>query len=59
MPSGVLRRQLTPEECMLLQGFPADYIVLGNKTSRYRQIGNAVPPPMTKAIGLAIMELGG
>ncbi len=51
----MIGRQLTPEECLILQGFPRDYQVLGGKTNRYKQIGNAVPPPVTKAIGLAIL----
>lgn len=50
-------RKLTPEECHLLQGFPKEYIIKGGKTKRYRQIGNAVPPPVTRAIGKAIMEV--
>jgi site-specific DNA-cytosine methylase len=51
-------RKLTPEECHILQGFPKEYIIRGGKTQRYRQIGNAVPPPVTRAIGKAIMEVG-
>lgn len=50
-------RKLTPEECHILQGFPKEYIIKGGKTQRYRQIGNAIPPPVTRAIGKAIMEV--
>jgi len=56
--SGMIGRQLSPEECLILQGFPSDYWMFGNKTERYAQIGNAVAPPVAKAIGLAILEAG-
>lgn len=38
-------RMLQPSETALAQGFPADYIILGNKEDRQKQIGNANPPP--------------
>ena len=37
-----------------LQGFPDDWAFSGGKTSRWRQIGNALPPPLAKAVGTAI-----
>lgn len=48
--SRTLGRKLTVEECMILQGFPLGYVILGTKTERYKQIGNAVPPPVARAI---------
>ncbi|EEN89546.1 DNA (cytosine-5-)-methyltransferase [Rhodococcus erythropolis SK121] len=50
--SGMVR--LTVEQAALLQGFPAGWHIAGRKTARYRQIANAVPPPLAQAIGLAI-----
>lgn len=50
-------RRLTPRECATLQDFPADFQFHGTKTSQYRQIGNAVPPGMARAIGLAIRDV--
>ena len=48
---GTGRRRLTPAECATLQGFPADYPWTGaTKSSVYRQIGNAVPPPVAEAL---------
>ncbi|MBW6438292.1 DNA cytosine methyltransferase [Actinoplanes hulinensis] len=33
-----------------------DWIFEGRKTSRYRQIGNAFPPPVAKAVGESIVQ---
>jgi DNA (cytosine-5)-methyltransferase 1 len=38
----------------LLQGFPDDWAFHGGKTSRWRQIGNAFPPPVARAVGTSI-----
>jgi DNA (cytosine-5)-methyltransferase 1 len=39
-----------------LQCFPEHWAFMGNKTARYRQIGNALPPPVARALGDAIAE---
>ena len=42
---------LTEDEGLTLQGFPADYPIAGtNQRARWSQIGNAVPPPLAKAL---------
>ncbi len=46
--------RLTPEQCALLQGFPAGWTWTGNKGSQHRQIGNAVPPALAEAMGRAV-----
>jgi len=37
-----------------IQGFPDCWKFYGRKTSAYRQIGNAFPPPVAKALGESI-----
>ncbi|MFE2354644.1 DNA cytosine methyltransferase [Streptomyces parvulus] len=55
-PSGPAGRMLkiTVDQAGLLQSFPPDWRITGRKTARYRQIGHATPPPVGKALGLAI-----
>ena len=48
--------RLTTEMVALIQGFPPDWIFTGSKTSVYRQIGNAFPPPVAEAVGLRIKK---
>ena len=40
----------------LIQGFPKDWNFAGKKTPAYRQVGNAFPAPVAKAIGLSIKQ---
>ena len=37
-----------------LQGFPGLVEFAGRKTAAYRQVGNAFPPPVARALGAAI-----
>ncbi|MGX1542858.1 DNA cytosine methyltransferase [Streptomyces adustus] len=48
--------KLTVEQAALVQGFPATWQISGRKTARYRQVGHATPPPVGKALGLAVAE---
>lgn len=47
----------TVRESARLQSFPDDFIFYGNKSQQYRQVGNAVPPLLGKAVGLQVKEL--
>lgn len=46
--------KLTNEMVAMIQGFPKHWKFSGKKTSIYRQIGNAFPPPVAKQIGVSI-----
>jgi len=46
--------RLTLQMTALIQGFPKEWKFAGKKTPAYRQVGNAFPPPVAKAIGLSI-----
>lgn len=48
--------RLTNEMAARVQGFAPEWKFSGRKTSVYRQIGNAFPPPVAKAIGGSIAE---
>lgn len=52
----LLPRVLTPRELAALQSFPDTFIFKGVKKDQLIQIGNAVPPLLGKAIGIAIMK---
>lgn len=42
--------RLTLRMTARLQGFPDNWKFFGTKTTKYRQIGNAFPPPVAKAV---------
>lgn len=50
-----LDRPLSIEEYKRIQQFPDDWKLFGSLTDQYRQIGNAVPVGLGKAIGLAVV----
>lgn len=48
-------RPLSVDEYASLQDFPAEYTFLGNKQSLYKQIGNAVPVNLGRALGETLL----
>ena len=49
-------RYLTCREAAAIQSFPNNYKFVGSIAQQWRQIGNAVPPLLGKAIGKAILK---
>ncbi len=50
-------RPLSVRECARIQTFPDDWIFSGSVTSKYKQIGNAVPALLAKNLGNYIYDL--
>ncbi len=48
--------KFTVEMAAVIQGFPPDWQLSGRKTARYRQIGNAFPPPVAEAVGRRLVH---
>jgi DNA (cytosine-5)-methyltransferase 1 len=51
---GAIRVSL--EDAAVLQGFPRDYPWRGTMTEKFRQVGNAVPPPLARAVLAALLD---
>jgi DNA (cytosine-5)-methyltransferase 1 len=48
--------RLTVRMVARLQGFPDDWQFVGRKTAAYRQVGNAFPPPVARAVAQQIQQ---
>ena len=55
---GEKTRRMSPQECLLIQGFPASHILPQRDSKAYRQIGNSVPPPMVRAVAEEMIRQG-
>ena len=52
------QRYITPEECLQLQGLPADHYLAGSTSDKYRQVGNSVPTTVVREIGRSLIDTG-
>jgi DNA (cytosine-5)-methyltransferase 1 len=48
--------RLTVRMAARVQGFPDHWVFTGGKTTSYRQVGNAFPPPVANAVANSIRE---
>lgn len=49
--------RLTVPMVARLQGFPDNWEIVGRKTAAYRQVGNAFPPPVARAVAQRIHDV--
>lgn len=47
-------RRLSVYEAMMLQGFPADYVLKGTMSAQFSQVSEAVPPPLAAAVARSV-----
>lgn len=57
LPLDTNMRRLTVDEAAAIQTFPRDTPFVGRQSSRFRQIGNAVPPMLGYAVAKAVRSV--
>lgn len=50
-------RSFTVREAARIQSFPDHFVFTGNMAEQYAQVGNAVPPMLAKAVGVALKSI--
>ena len=51
-------RYITPEECLLLQGFKKEFILKGTQSQKYYQVGNTIAITIANEIGKELIKAG-
>jgi DNA (cytosine-5)-methyltransferase 1 len=51
-------RYITPEECLLLQGFNEEFILKGTQSQKYYQVGNTIAITIANEIGKELIKAG-
>lgn len=54
--SAVRVRRPVVKDCLVIQGMPADYQLIGTSTEQYRMVGNMVPPQVAEALGKVFVK---
>jgi DNA (cytosine-5)-methyltransferase 1 len=49
-------RVVSVRECARSQGFPDTFKFHGQVLDKHRQVGNAVPPPLARALGVELLK---
>lgn len=50
------KRRLSVFEAMIIQGFPASFVLNGTLSEQITQVSEAVPPPLAREVALSILE---